>query len=95
MISTLPASTVTPPGRARTLPDSSLNKVKILRHSADGAKSELTVDLKAIKRQDAPDVELTANDIVEVPTSTGKRFLRNLLNIVGSSAGRLPVRIIN
>ncbi len=78
-----------------TLPDSSLDKVKILRHSADGAKSELTVDLKAIKRQDAPDIELTGNDIVEVPTSSGKRFLRNLLNIVGSSAGRLPVRIIN
>jgi polysaccharide biosynthesis/export protein len=78
-----------------TLPDSSLEKVKILRHTSEGAKTEINVDLKAIKKQQAEDVILAANDIVEVPTSTGKKFLRNLLNIVGSSAGRLPVRVIN
>lgn len=80
-----------------TLPDSKLDKVRIIRQTSasDTTKTELIVDLRAINRQQAEDVELRANDIVDVPTSNGKKFLRGLMNSVAPTITRLPVRIIN
>lgn len=78
-----------------TMPDTQLERVRIVRQETGrSAKAEIIVDLKAIRSQRAEDVALQANDIVEVPTASGKRFLRSLLNGVVPSAVRLPIQII-
>jgi polysaccharide export outer membrane protein len=78
-----------------TLPDSQTERIRILRQKPDGVnKEELIVNLKAIKKQQAPDVILQANDIVEVPTASGKRLLRNILEGVVPGIARFPVRVI-
>ncbi|MGI9104980.1 MAG: polysaccharide biosynthesis/export family protein [Pyrinomonadaceae bacterium] len=76
------------------LPDTQSERVRIVRQAPGGGKTVILVDLKAISRQRAEDVALQANDIVEVPTAGGKRFLRTLLGSVVPSAARLPVQII-
>jgi polysaccharide biosynthesis/export protein len=77
-----------------TLPDSQNERVRLLRQKTDGTKQEFIVDLKAINKQRAPDVVLKPNDIVEVPTASGRRFLRNLLEGAVPSVARFPVRVI-
>ena len=79
-----------------TLPDSNLDRVRILRQSGPDAveKIEILVDLKAINKREAEDVVLLANDIVEVPTSSGKQFLRGLINSIGPTVSRGAVRVI-
>jgi polysaccharide biosynthesis/export protein len=77
-----------------TLPDSATDRVHLLRQKADGTKQEFIVDLKAINKQRAPDVVLQPNDIVEVPTASGRRFLRNVLEGLVPSVARFPVRVI-
>jgi polysaccharide export outer membrane protein len=78
-----------------TLPQTNLDRVKIIRQSADGvSKTELTIDLKAINRKKADDPVLLANDIIEVPTSSGKKIINSLLNTISPTISRLPVRII-
>jgi len=57
-------------------------------------KKEILVDLEAINKHKAEDVALVANDIVDVPASGGKRFLRSLMGAVVPSVGQLPVRVI-
>ena len=56
--------------------------------------TEIIVDLNAIKRKNAEDIALQANDIVEVSESTGKTMIRSLLGVVAPAMGQLPVRII-
>jgi polysaccharide export outer membrane protein len=78
-----------------TLPDSQSDRVRILRQKADGVnKEELVVNLKAITKRQIPDVVLQANDIVEVPTASGRRLLRNILEGVVPGVARFPVRVI-
>lgn len=78
-----------------TLPDSQSDRIRILRQKADGvSKEELVVDLKAITKRRAPDVVLQANDIVEVPTASGRRFFRNIMEGVVPGIARFPVRVI-
>jgi polysaccharide export outer membrane protein len=78
-----------------TLPDTKSDRVRIVRQSAGTAtKTEIFVDLKAIDRRKAEDVVLQAGDIVDVPTSGGKRILRSLVGAVVPSVGQLPVRVI-
>ena len=76
-----------------TMPDTKSDRVRIVRQTSAG-KKEIFVDLKAIASRRAEDVALQANDIVEVPTSGAKRFLRALGGIMGSSVSRVPVRVI-
>jgi polysaccharide export outer membrane protein len=76
------------------LPDTQSERVRVVRQAPDGAKTELLVDLKAVAKRRAEDVTLQANDIVEVPTASGRRFLRTLLGSAVPSAARLPVQII-
>jgi polysaccharide biosynthesis/export protein len=76
-----------------TLPDSQRDRVRIIRQNGN-TKEEMVVDLKAINRRRVADVVLRANDIVEVPTASGRRFLRNLLEGAVPSVGRFPVRVI-
>src|SRR5688572_2366506 len=76
-----------------TLPDSQTDRIRILRQNAsNNAKQELVVDLKAINRRHAPDVVLQPNDIVEVPTASSRRFLRNVLEGVVPGIARFPVQ---
>jgi polysaccharide export outer membrane protein len=78
-----------------TMPDTQMDRVRIIRQEAGrNNKTEIIVDLKAIRSQRAEDVALQANDIVEVPTASGKRFLRSLLNGIVPSAARLPLQVI-
>lgn len=72
-----------------TMSDAKRNRVRILRQVGGGnTKTELIVDLEAISKLKADDIELQANDIVEVPTSSGKRFFRGLLGAIAPSVSR-------
>ena len=78
-----------------TMPDAKKDSVRILRQSPGSpTKTEIVVDLNAISKRKAEDVELKANDIVEVPTSSGKRILHSLINAVIPGASSLPLRVI-
>jgi len=45
---------------------------RIIRRSQDGSRTEIPVDLSKVLKGKSQDVELAANDILFVPTSTGK-----------------------
>lgn len=78
-----------------TMSDAKKDSIRILRQSPGSpTKTEIVVDLNAISKRKAEDVELKANDIVEVPTSTGKRILHSLLGAVAPGASSLPLRVI-
>jgi len=75
--------------------DSKKDKVRIVRQEpGSSARKELVVNLSAIEKKSVDDVDLRPNDIVEVPTSEGKAFLRSLLGGVAPSVTQLPVRVI-
>jgi polysaccharide export outer membrane protein len=75
--------------------DSKKDKVRIVRQEPGAATSrEIVVDLTAIEKKRADDVALMPNDIIDVPTSGSKSFLRGLLGTVAPSVAQLPVRII-
>ena len=72
------------------LPYTKNDRVRIIRQSPGSTKKEIFVDLKAIEKQQAGDLALQANDIVDVPVSGGKRLLSSLVGV----AIQLPVRAI-
>lgn len=75
--------------------DTKSNRVRIVRQAPGGTtKTEIYIDLKAIEKRRAEDIALQANDIVDVPTSAGKSFLRSLLGTVVPAVSQLPVRVI-
>jgi polysaccharide export outer membrane protein len=75
--------------------DSKKDKVRIVRQEAGATTSrEIVVDLTAIEKKRAEDVALMPNDIIDVPTSGSKSFLRTLLGTVAPSVAQLPVRIV-
>ena len=75
------------------LPDTKKEGVRVVRQ-AGGEKKEILVDLKAVAERRAEDLALQPNDIVEVPTSGGKRFLRGLLSGIAPAVARMPVQVI-
>lgn len=78
-----------------TMPDSKSDRVRIMRQTPGSmTKTEILVDLRAIDKRTTPDVALMANDIVDVPTSSGKRLLRGLLSAVLPSIGQFPMRVV-
>lgn len=78
-----------------TLPDTKSDRVRVVRQATGSTtKTEIYVDLKAIDKHQAEDLVLQANDIVNVPTSSGKRFLRSVIGAVAPSVAQLPVRVI-
>jgi polysaccharide export outer membrane protein len=78
-----------------TMSDAKKDSIRILRQlPGSPTKTEIVVDLNAISKRKAEDIELKANDIVEVPTSTGKRLLHSLINAVIPGASGLPLRVI-
>ena len=75
--------------------DTKKDKIRILRQTTgSSAKQELIVDLSAIEKKSAEDPMLQPNDIIDVPTSAGKSFLRSLIGGVVPSVSQLPVRVI-
>lgn len=78
-----------------TLSDAKKSGIRLVRQAPGGTeKQEIIINLDAINRRKAEDVVLIANDIVEVPASTGKRLLRSLVGAVVPGLGQLPVRVI-
>lgn len=78
-----------------TMPDTKSAKVRIIRQlPGSTGKTEILVDLRAIEKQKAEDIALQADDIVDVPTSSGKRLLRSLVSSIFPAAGQLPVQMI-
>ena len=77
------------------LPDTKGDKVRVLRYQLGSTgQTEIVVNLNAIRARKADDVVLQAGDIVEVPTSEGKRFLRGLMGTVAPGISRIPSRVI-
>ncbi|MFN2491849.1 MAG: SLBB domain-containing protein [Pyrinomonadaceae bacterium] len=77
------------------LPDSQSDRIHIIRQKPDSnTKEEIFADLRAINKRRVPDIVLQANDIVEIPTASGRRFVRNVLEGVVPSVARFPVRVI-
>jgi polysaccharide export outer membrane protein len=77
-----------------TAPSTKKDKVKIIRQLPGSGKQEIHIDLKAIEKNQAEDVALLANDIVDVPISGTKSLLRSLVGAIVPSVGQLPVRVI-
>jgi polysaccharide biosynthesis/export protein len=75
--------------------DSKKDKVRIVRQQPGSSTSqEIVVDLTAIEKKHAEDVALMPNDIIDVPASGSKTFIRSLLGTVAPSLTQLPVRVI-
>jgi polysaccharide export outer membrane protein len=77
-----------------TMPDTKTDQIRIVRQDSGNSKSELIVDLKAINRRQAEDIALKPGDIVDVPASGGKRFLRGILSAIAPAITNTPVRVI-
>jgi polysaccharide export outer membrane protein len=78
-----------------TKQDTKKEKIRIVRQQpGTTTKEELIVDLSAIEKKKAEDVALMPNDIIDVPTSGAKSFVRSLLGGVAPSVSQLPIRVI-
>jgi polysaccharide export outer membrane protein len=78
-----------------TRQDTKKDKIRILRQTpGSSSKEEVIVDLAAIEKKRAEDPMLQPNDIVDVPTSASKAFLRSLMSGVVPSVSQLPVRVV-
>ena len=75
--------------------DTKKDKIRVLRQEPGATtRKEITVDLAAIEKKRSEDLVLLPNDIVDVPTSAGKSFLRSLVQGVVPGVGQLPVRVV-
>lgn len=75
--------------------DAKTSKITIVRQLGDGEKKqELLVDLKAIQKEQAEDVVLLPNDIVQVPSSTGKMIFSALTGALAPAMTQGVVRAI-
>jgi polysaccharide biosynthesis/export protein len=78
-----------------TKQDTKKDKIRIVRQEPGGlVKKEIVVDLSAIEKRNAEDMQLLPNDIVDVPASTGKSILRGLIGGSTQSLTQLPIRVI-
>ncbi|HEY0321706.1 MAG TPA: polysaccharide biosynthesis/export family protein [Pyrinomonadaceae bacterium] len=77
------------------MPDTKSDRVRIIRQlSGSTTKTEIFVDLNAIDKRKAEDIVLQPNDIVDVPTASGKRLLKSFVGAIVPSVAQLPVRIV-
>lgn len=74
--------------------DGKSDNIHIIRETTNGGKQEIPINLKAIQRQQAADLVLLPNDIVEVGTSTGKTILGILQGAVPAAVSQGVVRAI-
>ncbi|MEW6731501.1 MAG: polysaccharide biosynthesis/export family protein [Acidobacteriota bacterium] len=75
--------------------NSAKEKIRILRQNQD-KDSDISVDLLAIEKKKAEDIELQVNDIIIVPDahSPGKAFLRTVVSALGIGLGSAPLTVI-
>jgi polysaccharide export outer membrane protein len=77
------------------MPDTKKNKVRITRQQAGSpTPTQMFVDLTAIEKRQSDDIVLVSGDIVDVPTSEGKRLIKTLLGSFVPSVGQLPLRVV-
>jgi len=77
------------------LPDTKKENVRVVRRASENEmKQIIVVDLKAIEKQQAADMVLQPDDIIDVPVNGSKRALKSVLNAVIPGISQLPVRII-
>lgn len=75
--------------------DTRKDKIRVLRQEpGTSIRKEITVDLYAIEKKRSEDLALAPNDIIDVPTSAGKSFMRSLIQGVVPSVSQLPVRVV-
>ena len=75
--------------------DTKKDKIRVLRQQpGTTTRKEIVVDLAAIEKKSSEDLALAPNDIVDVPTSAGKSFMRSLVQGVVPSVSQLPVRVV-
>lgn len=75
--------------------DTRKDKIRVLRQEPGTTiRKEILVDLYAIEKKRSEDLALAPNDIIDVPTSAGKSFLRSLIQGVAPGVGQLPVRVV-
>ena len=75
--------------------DTRKDKIRVLRQEPGTTiRKEITVDLYAIEKKRSEDLALAPNDIIDVPTSAGKSFLRSLVQGIVPGVGQLPVRVV-
>ncbi|HEY2964581.1 MAG TPA: polysaccharide biosynthesis/export family protein [Pyrinomonadaceae bacterium] len=75
--------------------DSKKDKVRVVRQEPGSqTKREMIFDLSAIEKKKTEDIALMPNDIVDVPSSSGKALLRSIIGGAGNSITQLPVRVI-
>jgi polysaccharide export outer membrane protein len=75
--------------------DTRKDKIRVLRQEPGTTiRKEITVDLYAIEKKRSEDLALAPNDIIDVPTSAGKSFLRSLIQGVVPGVSQLPVRVV-
>jgi polysaccharide export outer membrane protein len=78
-----------------TLIDTKKTEIHVIRQTPGTTeKKDIVVNLEAVNRHEAEDLVLVANDIIDVPASGGKRFLRSLLGAVVPTISQLPVKVI-
>jgi polysaccharide export outer membrane protein len=78
-----------------TQPDTKRDKIRIVRQEPGSLeKKELFVDLRAVEKRQAADIVLQANDIIDVPTNSGKRLLKSFVGAVVPAIGQLPTRVV-
>jgi polysaccharide export outer membrane protein len=78
-----------------TRQDTKKDKIRIVRQEPGAqTKKEMLIDLSAIEKRQAEDVQLQPNDIVDVPTSAGRSLLRSLIGGGTQSLTQLPVRVV-
>lgn len=75
--------------------DTRKDKIRVLRQEpGTSIRKEIMVDLYAIEKKRSEDLALAPNDIIDVPTSAGKSFLRSLIQGVVPGVSQLPVRVV-
>ena len=79
-----------------TRPDTDSGNVRIIRQATGSTtKTQIVVDLKKVKKNQADDVALLANDTIEVPTVGGIRgAFKEVLRTIVPSVAQLPLRVI-
>ncbi|HEX4947712.1 MAG TPA: polysaccharide biosynthesis/export family protein [Blastocatellia bacterium] len=78
------------------MPEAAKKKVRLIRQSTDSnARIEQVINVEDIEKRKIDDIVLQANDLIEVPNSAGKVFMKALLTTgPGSLVNALPFAII-
>jgi len=77
------------------LPDSNSKGVRLIRRlSGAKEKRETVLNLNDIARRQADDVELQPGDIIDVPTLSGRKLLRNIFTAIVPSIVNLPLLVL-